>query len=521
VTVPVVTVVGKYRTASGPAAGSVTFTPTQVGVDQADQVILTASPVAVTLDADGVFSVEIVPSDAAGMVPSPILYRVMELFAGASRTYELLIPMSAESVQISDLAPIGDPPLSPVVVYVMSTVELNTAELTAEITAEADARVSADTAEATLRTDGDAATLTSANAYTDVETLRAEAAEALKADAAGVTAALTLKADLVGGQVPLVQIPPAAFELVENVATVTDMLALSVGGKGALVRVADDGGGFPALFLLPAGADPTDEANWVEVAMDAEGAAAAALATAEAYTDTGVATRQLADPDLTVLAGLDSTQAGVVASDGAGWIRKTYAAVKTALALVKADVGLDSVDNVSDVNKPVSTAQAAADAAVLATATAHADTGDALLIPLTQRAAVNGVATLDGGGKVPVGQLPAITMNTVWPNVASQAAMLALAAEPGDVAVRTDVAENFMLAALPASTLANWVSLADVAAPVMSVFGRIGAVTLAKADVTGTGLAAVDVGADASGAAATALTTATGRAAALAMIFGG
>lgn len=45
---------------------------------------------------------------------------------------------------------------------------------------------------------------------------------------------------------------------------------------------------------------------------------------------------------------------------------KTYAAFKTLLSLVKGDVGLGNVDNTSDVNKPVSTAQAAADAAVLA-----------------------------------------------------------------------------------------------------------------------------------------------------------
>ena len=41
--------------------------------------------------------------------------------------------------------------------------------------------------------------------------------------------------------------------------------------------------------------------------------------------------------------------------------QKTYAAFKTLLALVKADVGLGSVDNTSDANKPVSTAQATAD----------------------------------------------------------------------------------------------------------------------------------------------------------------
>jgi hypothetical protein len=49
------------------------------------------------------------------------------------------------------------------------------------------------------------------------------------------------------------------------------------------------------------------------------------------------------------------------------------ATLKTDLVLVKGDVGLGNVDNTSDVNKPVSTAQAAADAVVLSSAEAYAD----------------------------------------------------------------------------------------------------------------------------------------------------
>jgi hypothetical protein len=48
--------------------------------------------------------------------------------------------------------------------------------------------------------------------------------------------------------------------------------------------------------------------------------------------------KQNADSDLSVIAALDSTQSGVVASDGSGWVRKSYSALKTALALVKGDV---------------------------------------------------------------------------------------------------------------------------------------------------------------------------------------
>lgn len=78
--------------------------------------------------------------------------------------------------------------------------------------------------------------------------------------------------------------------------------------------------------------------------------------------------KQASDADLTAIAALDSSTAGAIASDGAGWIKKTYAQLKTALGLVKADVGLGNADNTSDANKPVSTAQATADATVASNA---------------------------------------------------------------------------------------------------------------------------------------------------------
>jgi len=68
-------------------------------------------------------------------------------------------------------------------------------------------------------------------------------------------------------------------------------------------------------------------------------------------------TYQPADSDLTTIAALDSGTAGALVTDGAGWIRKTYAQLKTALSLTKSDVGLGNVDNTADTAKPVSTAQ--------------------------------------------------------------------------------------------------------------------------------------------------------------------
>ena len=68
------------------------------------------------------------------------------------------------------------------------------------------------------------------------------------------------------------------------------------------------------------------------------------------------------------------------------------------------------------------------------------------------------VATVDESGKVPVGQLPAVAITDTFP-VSSQAAMLALVAEPGDVAIRSDISKSFILMAAPASVLANWKEL--------------------------------------------------------------
>lgn len=98
-------------------------------------------------------------------------------------------------------------------------------------------------------------------------------------------------------------------------------------------------------------------------------------------------------------------------------------------------------------------------------------------IPTTARGAVNGVASLDASGKIPSAELPAIAITDTFV-VASQAAMLALTAQVGDVAVRTDISENFILQSEPASTLGNWVQLETPPGGVTSVDGRTGPVTL-------------------------------------------
>ena len=94
-----------------------------------------------------------------------------------------------------------------------------------------------------------------------------------------------------------------------------------------------------------------------------------------------------------------------------------------------------------------------------------------------QKGAVNGLAELDGNGLVPTHHLPALAITTTQV-VNSQSAMLALTAQTGDVAVRTDVNKSFILTATPASTLANWQELLTPTDSVLSVDGSTGAVSL-------------------------------------------
>lgn len=93
-------------------------------------------------------------------------------------------------------------------------------------------------------------------------------------------------------------------------------------------------------------------------------------------------------------------------------------------------------------------------------------------------ASVTGLATLDATGKIPVSQLPPqATVDTFV--VGSEAAMLAVAAQQGDIAVRTDLLKTFVLTNNSPGVLASWQEMLNATtAPVVSVNGMVGAVTI-------------------------------------------
>lgn len=96
--------------------------------------------------------------------------------------------------------------------------------------------------------------------------------------------------------------------------------------------------------------------------------------------------------------------------------------------------------------------------------------------------AAGNVPVLDENGKLDAVVVPAIAVTDTF-IVATQADMLALVAETGDVAVRTDLSKSYILKGTDPTLLANWQELLTPMSPVQSVAGKTGVVTLTKADV--------------------------------------
>ena len=162
------------------------------------------------------------------------------------------------------------------------------------------------------------------------------------------------------------------------------------------------------------------------------------------------ATRQLSSTNLTITNGTGATAADITVNLPNVGSAGTYRSVTT-----------DATGRVTAGTNP----------------TTLAGYGITDAINVSEKGAPNGVATLDGTGKLPVAQLPALAITDSFV-VSNEAAMLGLTAEVGDIAIRTDLSKTFILQAVPASTLANWKELATPTDTVTSVNGQTGAVAL-------------------------------------------
>ena len=113
--------------------------------------------------------------------------------------------------------------------------------------------------------------------------------------------------------------------------------------------------------------------------------------------------------------------------------------------------------------------------------------------PTGPTGATGGVNTVDGldgdvtlddryaalqDGKIVADQLPPLALTETYV-INSQAAMLALDAQRGDVAIRSDLKKSFILATDSPATLGDWKELETPTDAVLSVDGRTGAVSLA------------------------------------------
>ncbi len=214
--------------------------------------------------------------------------------------------------------------------------------------------------------------------------------------------------------------------------------------KGEALRIVNGSDAEVDLIKINGSGNAEILGNEVASKTYADGAASAAQSAAESYADSAIA-------------ALDSDDI----SEGASNLYFTEARAKSAAV----------ADAINNGTTDVAPSQNAVYDAL------------ALKLDSSLKGANSGLAELDANGKVPTAQLPAIAISDTFV-VASQAAMLALTAEVGDVAIRTDESKSYILAASPASTLGNWKELLSPESPVSSVNGQTGAVTLDSDDIS-------------------------------------
>jgi hypothetical protein len=166
------------------------------------------------------------------------------------------------------------------------------------------------------------------------------------------------------------------------------------------------------------------------------------------------------EADTTAVHGIADTSVLVVTSDG----RLTDARTPTAHAATHTDGGSDEIT--------VTEAQVTGLTAALGSK-----------IPTSEKGAALGVPTLDAGGQIPAGQIPAVAITEFLGTVANQAAMLALTGQKGDWAIRSDTSTVFVITGADPTILAGWTELQYPASAVVSVNGDTGAVVLTAADV--------------------------------------
>jgi hypothetical protein len=114
-------------------------------------------------------------------------------------------------------------------------------------------------------------------------------------------------------------------------------------------------------------------------------------------------------------------------------------------------------------------------------------------IPNSEKAQAGGVATLDINGKISSNQLPAIAITDVF-TANTDAEMIALPAQSGDVAIRPDINKTFIHSASTTGTLSDWVVLSQATGGVSSINNKTGVVSLVFTDLLDTNIINQSIG---------------------------
>lgn len=175
-------------------------------------------------------------------------------------------------------------------------------------------------------------------------------------------------------------------------------------------------------------------------------------------------------------------------ADGKALVYNAASSKWKATALTPALVGLGNVSNAAQ----LVAANNLSDLPSKSAARTSLQLGSAATLNADNSA--NNLAILNSSGLLASSVIPPLAIAQVNV-VASQVAMLALSAQRGDTAVRTDTSKTYILSTDDPTTLVNWIEMLGAGeSPVQSVAGRTGTIILAAADIASGVLATTRLG---------------------------
>jgi hypothetical protein len=288
---------------------------------------------------------------------------------------------------------------------------------------------------------------------------------------------------------------PFAIKLGANLALVGDTLNATGGGGGSGTVTSFSSGNLSPLFSTNVSTPSTTPALAFSLTAQAQKTFLAGPLTG---ADTGPSFRVIAATDIPDLSStyqpLNTNLSSIGGlSNASGWLHNNGLGIFSYSTPTYTDVGADPAGaaaaiTLSGLGGVPTTRQVNGHALSSDITVTKGDVGlgsvtDDAQVKRTEMGAALGVATLDSSSKLLTSQLPSIAISEYLGSVASQAAMLSLTGEQGDWCIRTDLGTTWIITGTPPSVIGSWTQLSYPTAPVTSVAGRTGAVTLTSTDV--------------------------------------